>query len=137
MRRAVLHRIVRFYAQHRYGSPLRLEEENRSEFGDLAFAHGHEYAIRVSVSGEPAAGTGFVVDLPELDRALESVVAPLRGRDLNEEIPEVRTGEIQPSCEALADWIWNQLEGRLPPGARLEGIQVWESETLGAEVLRG
>jgi len=137
MRRILLHRIYRFYALHRYGSPHRTPDENRAVYGELAEAHGHDYEVRVSVGGVPAESSGFVVDLPTLDRLVEEEIGPLRGRDLNDAIPEVRDGLIQPGCESLAAWIWDRIVSRMPDGSHLEAVQVWESQTLGAEVSRG
>ena len=133
-----LHRIVRFHAVHHYRHSEWSEAENERVFGELGRPHGHHYAVHVTLTGETEPGTGFLVDLPALDRLLEDYIRiPLDGGDLNALIPGVARGETQPSCEVLARWIWDRLDGSLPGRVRLERVQVWESEELGAEVAAG
>ncbi len=130
-----LHRVLRFHAVHRYERGDWSAEENARGFGELTRPHGHDYAIRVTVSGEPDPGTGFLVDLGALDAVLQGELrSVLHGSDLNELLPAVRQGGEQPSCEAVAHWAWSRIQGRLPPGVELERVQVWESDELGAEV---
>lgn len=128
---ASLIREVRFTARHHYGWPSLTEEENRRRFGPQVTPHEHEWRVRVEVLGPPDPATGFVVDLTVLDRALDRVVGPWAGADLNESIAEVRDGRLQPSTESLARWIHDQLSGEIPPPARLGAVEVWESEDLG------
>jgi 6-pyruvoyl-tetrahydropterin synthase len=89
----------------------------------------------VAVQGPPDSETGFVVELTALDALLAETLAPFRSGDLNEAIPEVRDGKVLPCTEALAAWIWEKLDGRLPGSASLQRVTVWESEELGAEVV--
>lgn len=104
-------------------------------FGDSMTPHGHNYSVEVTVRGEVDPETGFVVDLPALDRMLqEEVVGPLDQRDLNQAIAEVREGRMTPSTEALALWFWSRLRDRIPAPARLLRVRVSESDTLAAEV---
>jgi 6-pyruvoyl-tetrahydropterin synthase len=85
-----------------------------------------------------APGTGFVVDLPELDRILaREITERLDGADLNVAIPEVAGGEVQPGTEALARIFFERLEPLIPGEARLERVRVAESEGLAAEYGRG
>jgi len=95
--------------------------------------HEHEYTLAVTVRGEVDPATSFLVDLPELDRAIEDVVRPLRGRNLAEVIDEAREGRLLPSTEGLAEWFYRQLERRIPAPAGLVRIRVAESEDLAAE----
>lgn len=82
-------------------------------------------------------GTGFVVDLSELDRILDrEITGPLDGADLNVAIPEVAGGEVQPGTEALARIFFERLEPLIPGDARLERVRVAESEELAAEYAR-
>jgi 6-pyruvoyltetrahydropterin/6-carboxytetrahydropterin synthase len=130
-----LHRVVRFHAVHHYRRADWSPEENARVFGELTRSHGHDYAVRVTVSGEPDPATGFLVDLTALDAVLDGEVrAVLHGSDLNQVLPGVSRGEEQPSCEVLARWVWSRIEGRLPAGTELERVQVWESDDLGGEV---
>jgi 6-pyruvoyltetrahydropterin/6-carboxytetrahydropterin synthase len=123
---------VRVRAAHHYARPGRSTEENRAEFGAVAESHEHEYEFTVSVRGVLDAD-GFVVDLVALDRLLDAELGPLQGGDLNRLIPDVRAGRAQPSTEALARWLWERLEGRIPGTARLVRVRVAEGPQLAAE----
>ncbi len=124
MSEVVLERTVRFSASHRYRRSEWSAERNRQAFGPVADPHVHDYAVTVSVRGEMDA-YGFVVDLDALDAALAGVVDPLDQGDLNRQV--FTDGRVQPSTEALARWLWVQMEDRIPPPARLVRVRVAES----------
>jgi 6-pyruvoyltetrahydropterin/6-carboxytetrahydropterin synthase len=128
-------RSIRFRAAHHYRRPDWTEAQNRRAFGDNVESHEHEYVLELAVRGAVDPDTGFLVDLAALDQAIDEVVAPLRGRDLTEAIAEARGGAMLPSTENLARWLFRQLEGRIPGGARLYRVRLAESETLAAEFL--
>ena len=130
-------RVARFSAVHRYWRREWSAERNRAVFGAQADPHGHDYRAEVEVSGPVDAETGWVADLSELDRLLDEVLGPLGDADLNEAIPEARSGEMLPSTEGLAIWLWRRLEERIPGHARLRRVRLWESGELGAEVSAG
>lgn len=135
--RSFLTRVIHFSAAHHYRVRDWSEEENVAAFGDQVHPHGHNYRVEVTVSGPPHPDTGFVVDLPELDSVLQACIqSPLDNRDLNQVIPEIRSGNMQPSTEALARWMWGHLAPDIPPPARLERVRVAEGDTLWAEVHR-
>lgn len=132
MSEVTLARTVRVRAVHHYARSGWSAERNRSAFGAVADPHPHEYEVTVTVRG-PLDPEGFVVDLVALDRLLAEVVGALDGTDLNQAIPDVRAGRLQPSTEALARWIWQRVEGRVPGSARLERVRVAEGPELAAE----
>ena len=134
MPRTTLVRRITFRASHRYWRTDWTEEENREAFGETASPHDHEFVLELAVTGDPDPVTGFIVDLGALDDAIAGVVAPLRGEDLNEVIPEVREGTMQPSTESLAHWFWKELQGRLPEGIWVVRVRVEEAPDLAAEV---
>lgn len=138
--RVHLHRRYRFSASHLYRRPEWSEEENRARFGKCANlpGHGHNYRLYVTVAGEPDPETGFVVDLPELDRLVgEEVVERLDHRHVNEAVPEFGEGARIPSSENLVLWVRSRLAGRLPAGVELVGLRLMEDEDLGAEWVAG
>lgn len=132
--RAVLRRSVTFRAMHAYRRTDWDEARNRTAFGELTEPHVHDYRVTFWIEGAMAPVTGFVAPLDELDAAIEALVAPLREADLNAVLPEVRRGEILPSCEALAHWFFRSLGERLSGGLRLVAVDLDESEGLGARV---
>lgn len=132
MLEAALERTLRIRATHHYRRADWSPEKNRETFGALAESHAHDYVVTVTVRG-PLDPHGFVVDLPALDRLLAVEVGALDDGDLNELVPDVRAGRIQPSTEALARWLWTKLEARIPGSARLSRVRVAESPELAAE----
>jgi 6-pyruvoyltetrahydropterin/6-carboxytetrahydropterin synthase len=131
-------RVVEFSAAHRYGRAEWTRAENEAVFGPQTVLHGHNYRVEIGVHGPMNPETGFVVDLGAVDAALAAVVVgPLHNQTLNEVIPDVAAGTMQPSTEALAVWIGQALAPRIPPPAVLRFVRVWESGALGAEVAFG
>lgn len=106
---AAFFRDVRFLASHHYRLHGRTEREGRAVFGDQTVPDRHQRRIRIVVAGEMDRKTGFVADLPALDSRLEQPVGDRREGDLNECIPEVRGGSMQPSTESPARWIHGRL----------------------------
>lgn len=136
MARARLTRVIRFSAAHRYFRPDWSPEENARAFGLCAreHGHGHNYRCAVTVTGPVADQTGMVVDLGVLDQLLVRVVRdPLDHRHLNLDVPEFAYGRQVPTAEALAVWVWQQLESRLPAGIRLHAVRIEEDDDLYAE----
>jgi 6-pyruvoyl-tetrahydropterin synthase len=129
---AALERTLRVRAVHHYARPGWSPEQNRAVFGPVADPHAHDYVVTVTVRG-PIDADGFVVDLRALDDLLAREVGVLDGGDLNGLVPEVRAGSLQPSTEAIARWLWERLEGRMPGTARLVHVRVAEGPELAAE----
>ena len=132
MKEARLIRRVRFTAWHHYGSPTLSPEENRLLFGEQVAPHGHDWLLEVEIVGPISEKTGYVVDLVAVDAALAALLEGWHGGDLNERVPEVRSGSMQPSTESLARWIHGRLAAEVPSPARLGHVWLWESDDLGA-----
>jgi 6-pyruvoyltetrahydropterin/6-carboxytetrahydropterin synthase len=71
--------------------------------------HGHSYRFVLVVAGPVQEPSGWVVDFGELKTAAEPLLETLDHRLLNE-VP----GLENPTCEVLAQWIWERVEPRLP-----------------------
>lgn len=135
-----LERRYRFSASHLYRRPDWSEAENRARFGKCANlpGHGHNYRLYVTVHGEIAPATGFVVDLGELDATVrDRVIERLDHQHLNAALPEFGEGRDIPSSENLIRWIHAQLDGQLPGGSRLVKLRLEEDEDLAAEWTAG
>lgn len=126
-------RRFRFRATHRYGRAAWSEDENRHAFGDQTEPHAHDWTLELHIVGPVDPLTGFLVDLGALDEAACKLVTGWDGGDLNELVPPVREGRIQPTTEALARWIFQTLEREIQGEARLDRVRVFESPELGAE----
>jgi len=135
-----LERRYRFSASHLYRRPEWSEDENRARFGKCANlpGHGHNYRLYVTVAGEPDPETGFVVDLPALDRAVtERVIDVLDHQHVNHAVPEFGEGGEIPSSESLVRWIHGRLSRGLPAGVELVRLRLEEDEDLAAEWVQG
>ena len=132
MDEARLIRTVRLRAVHHYRRAEWSEEENRRVFGEQTEPHAHDWRVEVHVAGPVDQATGWSVDLAALDSALARVMEGWEGGDLNALVPEVARGEMTPSTENLARWLWARMAGRVPSPARLVEVRVFESGELGS-----
>jgi len=115
-----------FAASHRLHSPRLGEEENWRTYGKCnnPYGHGHNYVVKVTVSGPVEASTGMVADLGELDRYVErEVLETFDHKYLNEEVAAFR--DRVPTTENLCIEIYNRLQAF--PGARLERVRLEET----------
>ena len=110
----LLSRTIHFNAAHRLWNPAKDAAWNHATYGIGASetGYGHNYGLEISVVGRPAAETGMVVNLTDLDRILKDEVdRPLDHRHLNIEIEEFK--QTVPTAENLAGWIWKRVEARI------------------------
>ena len=136
---AQLIRRVRFSAAHRYRKKEWTDEKNVDVFGLCARPnyHGHNYACVVTVEGPIDPVTGMVIDLEQLDRALETeVVARFDHRNINLEVPEFADGGLIPTGENLARFILDRVQSALGSGVRVRSVRIDEDENLSAVVIR-
>ncbi|HET8657234.1 MAG TPA: 6-carboxytetrahydropterin synthase [Longimicrobiaceae bacterium] len=127
MPRVRITRRVHFSAAHRLHNPEFSPERNREVFGlcNSPNWHGHNYEMDVTVAGEVAPETGFVLDLKQLQDVVDSaVLVDLDHRNLNLDVPWLE-GTI-PTTENLVVAIWNRLAPRLPNG-ELVRLVLWET----------
>lgn len=134
-----LTRRITFAAAHRYRRADWSDEKNDKTFGLCAREsfHGHSYTCDVTVSGAIDPETGFVVDLPLLDRVLATEVrARFDHRNINRDVPEFADGKLIPTGEELARFIFNRVQTALGDAARVEEVIVAEDATLSASYRR-
>ena len=132
-----LTRAVHFSASHRYHKPDWSAEENQARFGDAALpeGHGHNYRCEVTVRGPIDPETGMVMDLRELDRALqEQIIARFHNRHINSAEPRFRPGGALPTTENLAAFILERLVDRMPAGVEVHRVRVREDRDLWSDV---
>lgn len=134
--RTTLTRRVQFAAAHRYRRPHWDEATNEARFGLCARPnfHGHSYVCDVSVSGPVQRDTGMLLDLGLLDSILlEEVRARFDHRNINLDVPEFNeTDGLVPTGEALARFIAERVQARLPAAVRVTRVVVAEDATLSA-----
>ncbi len=132
MRAMFITRRVEFSASHICANPEWSAERNFAVYGPASnpHGHGHNYALEVTLEGEPDAATGMLFDLKRLkDILTEEVVEPMDHRFLNREVPPF--DHVVPTAENLAAEIWRRLEKHFTPGlARLSNVRLYETEDM-------
>jgi 6-pyruvoyltetrahydropterin/6-carboxytetrahydropterin synthase len=108
-----LTRAYDFSASHRLHSVHLTDAENAEIFGKCNWSngHGHNYAVEVTLAGEPDQATGLLV-LPEALDAIveEEILRPYDHRHLNYDVPEF--SDLNPTSENVTRVIWDKLARR-------------------------
>ena len=121
-----------FSSSHRYYRDEWSEEENLRAFGLCALpnGHGHNYVLEVAVKGTPDPNTGMVINLVNLQTAVESVLEQFDHKHLNLDTPYF-IGKI-PTTENLATVLW-ELIGAALMEASLDRLRLYETDDLFVE----
>ncbi len=131
-------RKAEFSASHICRLPTLNDAENCALFGEEANpnGHGHNYALEVTVEGDPDPVTGMVIDLKTLKDILEQeIVGPMDHRFLNFEVQPF--DRIVPTAENVAREIWRRLEPRLASTTTsLARVKLFETPDLSVEITR-
>jgi 6-pyruvoyltetrahydropterin/6-carboxytetrahydropterin synthase len=129
----LLNKRIEFAAAHRYIRSEWDEVKNRAAFGRCYNppAHGHNYLLELTVSGEIDPTTGMVVNLFDLKRVLLHVIEEFDHKNLNLDMPYF-TDRI-PTSENFAHVLWEKLAVQRDIGA-LHTLRLCEDEDLYAEV---
>jgi 6-pyruvoyltetrahydropterin/6-carboxytetrahydropterin synthase len=133
MSTVLLTKRIEFAAAHRYLKPEWDEAKNRAVFG-LCYnppAHGHNYMVEVTVSGEVDPKTGMVVNLFDLKRTLLNVLEEFDHKNLNLDMPYFE--DRIPTSENIARVLWTKLATQKTIGT-LHAIRLYEDEDLYADV---
>lgn len=124
---------IEFAAAHRYMRPEWDEAKNRAVFGPCYNppAHGHNYMLEVTVSGEVDPKTGMVINLFDLKRVLLAVIEEFDHKNFNLDMPYFE--DRIPTSENIARVLWSKLEPQKDIGT-LHTLRLCEDEDLYAEV---
>ena len=94
--------------------------------------HGHNYKVRVTLSGKEVDSVGLLYDFVHLKQVIQTVIRSLDHKYLNELPP---FDVLNPSAENIARYIYDQSAKQLhraPNGAEVSSITVWESDVTAA-----
>jgi 6-pyruvoyltetrahydropterin/6-carboxytetrahydropterin synthase len=95
------------------------------DWGDENIAHIHHYKVEVCIKGISLDKHGYLMDIVDLEQALEKIIASYQGKVLNE-LYEF-TG-LNPSIEHLSYILFQNLrEFILSPSLRSMKVKVWEN----------
>lgn len=96
--------------------------------GPCARNHGHNYKLEICVRGETLDGQCMLMDFVDLDRVLNPLIERVDHNNLNE-IPPF--DEVNPTAEAVAAWIHQELAPRIVESsggrAHLAVVRLWET----------
>lgn len=114
-------------ASHRLHSEALSAEENQSAYGKCnnPYGHGHNYVIEVLVGGAVDQATGMVINLVDLDAAVEKRVMG-RFDHTNLNLDPYFKNRV-PTTENLCRAVFELLDGSVEP-ARLVQVRVEETE---------
>jgi 6-pyruvoyltetrahydropterin/6-carboxytetrahydropterin synthase len=129
-----LTRIEHFNAAHKLYNPDWDSEKNEMVFGKCANEnwHGHNYELHVTIKGEVAADTGFVINAKILSKLInELVLEKLDHKNLNMDVDFLK--DKMCSTENLAIAIWQQLVAHLPEGVHMHCIKLYETPRIFVE----
>jgi 6-pyruvoyltetrahydropterin/6-carboxytetrahydropterin synthase len=92
--------------------------------------HAHAYRLEFRLQGDELDTHGFLVDLVQVEAAVETILARVRDRTLNE-LPEF--SGLNPSLEHFARITCMSLDSHLPPGGpRGIEVRIWEDSSAWA-----
>jgi 6-pyruvoyltetrahydropterin/6-carboxytetrahydropterin synthase len=114
-------------ASHRLHVDTLSAEQNRAAYGKCnnPHGHGHNYVVEVLVGGEPAADTGMVVNLTDLDAVVNAQVVE-RFDHSNLNLDSAFASQV-PTTENFCRVVFGLLQDALPAG-ELECVRVEETE---------
>ena len=93
--------------------------------------HGHNWKVRVCVSGNKLDKTGMLLDFTDMKKYLKQVISYLDHKLLNEIEP---FDKINPTAENIATFIFNEMKIFETDDIKVFEVEVWESETSSAVV---
>lgn len=133
MSTVLLTKRIEFAAAHRYVRSEWDEAKNRAVFGRCYNppAHGHNYLLELTVSGEIDPKTGMVVNLFDLKRVLLDMIEEFDHKNLNLDMPYFK--EKIPTSENFSHVLWSKLAMQQDIGT-LHTLRLCEDEDLYAEV---
>ena len=97
----------------------------RNYHGKCENPHGHNYRVKVYVSGTQLDEGGMLIDFSVLKKHLKSALESLDHHDLNT-TPYFK--EKEPSAENISRYIFDSLKTTLPSVVKLTGVEVFETE---------
>jgi 6-pyruvoyltetrahydropterin/6-carboxytetrahydropterin synthase len=101
--------------------------------GKCENVHGHNYRVRVSLTGPKLNNIGLLVDFTELKRVLRGIIAGLDHQFLND-LDAFKV--VNPSAENMAKYFYDETAKQLkelPEGAGITEVTVWETDTSSAQ----
>lgn len=77
--------------------------------------HGHTYLLSVFFAGRPDPQYGWVMDYARIKKVIQPIIDIVDHKVLNNV-----EGLENPTCELLAEWLWNKIKVEIPALSRIE-----------------
>jgi 6-pyruvoyltetrahydropterin/6-carboxytetrahydropterin synthase len=96
------------------------------DWGAENVKHSHHYQVEVQLEGKSLDENGYLVDIVDIERALDDLVAAYRDKTLNQ-LPEFK--DLNPSIEHFSRILCQSIAGVIQ-AANLSAvtIKLWENE---------
>ena len=88
--------------------------------------HGHNYRVRVHVAAAELDALGMVIDFVDLKAIVDEVLGRFDHAVIND-IPPFT--ERNSTAELVAQYAFEEVARRLPPGRHVRRVEVWESDS--------
>jgi 6-pyruvoyltetrahydropterin/6-carboxytetrahydropterin synthase len=125
-----------FSCLHRYAVKDWSDAKNREIFGACftPHGHGHNYELEVYFEGAVDPQTGMIVNLQDVDRALDRALAEIDGKHLAFEVEAFK--DKNPTTENLALYLVEQIrrEASAWQNVSLSRLRLYEYEDLWVDV---
>lgn len=94
--------------------------------------HGHNWKVRLSITGRRLLKNEMLFDFTELKKILTEVLSEIDHVNLNKISP---FDKINPTAENIAKFIFDKVKPKFNknPGVKLYKVSVWESESSRAD----
>lgn len=122
---ATFNRRYEFAAAHRLHAPALSDQANRDVYGKCnnPNGHGHNYQLEVTIHGTIDPHTGFVIDLVQMDQAVQHVLGDFDHKHLDMQVQEFAT--MPSTAENIIVVLWNRLKPMF--GNHLTHLRLWET----------
>jgi 6-pyruvoyltetrahydropterin/6-carboxytetrahydropterin synthase len=105
----------------------------RNYHGKCENPHGHNYKVRVTLSGKELDTSGLLLDFKLLKQVMRPVIDRIDHQMLNELAPFT---ELNPSAENIAKYFYDQTNAQLAEmtagRVRVKDCTIWETDTTTA-----
>lgn len=95
------------------------------DWGAENVEHSHHYRVQVLLRGDALDAHGYLVDIVELEAALQETIARYRDRTLNELPP---FADRNPSLERFARLLYEDLRARPVLQGLSLAVRLWEND---------
>ena len=124
-RKLYLTRVYSLSAAHRLNSPFLSAKENDELYGKCgrSSGHGHNYTIKLTLSGTADPATGMLADIREIDEVVNKYITePLDHKNLNIELNKLKVL----TSETLIAELWSRLVPHIK-GKKIHKLELEET----------